>query len=102
MRGCLNLDWGRFRKLDWGRFYGLMVFEEPSRKVEPSPRESKLEKGTIIKVSGPLVVAEGLTNSKMFDLVRVSKQNLPGEIIEIKSGAAYIQVYEDTTGIGPG
>ncbi len=61
-----------------------------------------MEQGTIVKVAGPLVVAEGLENSKMFDLVKVGSQNLLGEIIEIKSGHSSIQVYEDTTGLGPG
>jgi V/A-type H+-transporting ATPase subunit A len=56
----------------------------------------------IIKVSGPLVVADGCAGSKMFDIVRVSEKKLIGEIIELKNDLAYIQVYEETTGIGPG
>lgn len=56
----------------------------------------------IIKVSGPLVVANGCAGSKMYDMVRVSEKKLIGEIIELKSDLAYIQVYEETTGIGPG
>ena len=59
-------------------------------------------KGTIIKVSGPLVVAEGMTDAKMYDLVRVSEENLLGEIIELRGDNASIQVYEDTQGLGPG
>lgn len=58
--------------------------------------------GQIVKVSGPLVVAEGMTNARMFDLVRVSEQNLIGEIIELKGDRASIQVYEETSGLGPG
>jgi len=61
-----------------------------------------MEKGTIVKVSGPLVVAEGVKNAKMFEVVRVSDEKLMGEIIELKDDRASIQVYEDTTGIGPG
>ncbi|MDD5731185.1 MAG: V-type ATP synthase subunit A [Candidatus Omnitrophica bacterium] len=57
---------------------------------------------TIVKVSGPLVVAEGCRGSKMYDMVRVSEKKLIGEIIELKGDLAYIQVYEETAGIGPG
>lgn len=56
----------------------------------------------IIKVSGPLVVASGCAGSKMYDMVRVSDKKLIGEIIELKNDLAYIQVYEETAGIGPG
>ncbi|GAB4338275.1 MAG: V-type ATP synthase subunit A [Candidatus Abyssubacteria bacterium] len=59
-------------------------------------------KGRIIKVSGPLVVAEGMETAKMFDVVRVSEKNLVGEIIELRGDRASIQVYEDTQGLGPG
>ena len=55
----------------------------------------------IIKVSGPLVVASGCRGSKMYDMVRVSDKRLIGEIIELKGDLAYIQVYEETSGIGP-
>lgn len=58
--------------------------------------------GKIIKVSGPLVVAEGIPEAKMFDVVRVSEHRLIGEIIEIRDDKAAIQVYEETTGLGPG
>jgi len=54
------------------------------------------------KVSGPLVVATGLTGSKMMEMVRVGEQGLFGEIIEIKAGRYFIQVYEETDGVGPG
>ncbi len=55
----------------------------------------------IIKVSGPLVVAGGCRGSKMYDMVRVSDKRLIGEIIELRGDLAYIQVYEETSGIGP-
>jgi len=58
--------------------------------------------GKIIKVSGPLVVAEGIPNAKMFDVVKVSDKGLIGEIIGLKKNLASIQVYEDTSGLGPG
>ncbi len=58
--------------------------------------------GTIKKVSGPLVVAEGMRDANMFDVVRVSKQRLIGEIIEIHGDKASIQVYEETSGLGTG
>ena len=58
--------------------------------------------GRIIKVSGPLVMAEGMEESKMYDVVKVSEEKLIGEIIELKGDVASIQVYEDTSGIGPG
>ncbi len=60
------------------------------------------EVGTIYKVSGPLIVATGLANVHMFDVVRVSEKKLIGEVIELRGDRASIQVYEDTTGIGPG
>jgi len=56
----------------------------------------------IIKVSGPLVVANGCRGAKMYDIVRVSEKKLIGEIVELKNELAYIQVYEETAGIGPG
>ena len=58
--------------------------------------------GTIVKVSGPLIVASGMADVQMFDVVRVSKQQLIGEIIELRNDRASIQVYEETGGIGPG
>lgn len=61
-----------------------------------------MSKGTIKKVAGPLVVAEGMHNANMFDVVRVSDQRLIGEIIEIHGDQASIQVYEETAGLGPG
>jgi V/A-type H+-transporting ATPase subunit A len=59
-------------------------------------------KGKIVKVAGPLVVAENMAGSKMFDVVYVSDKKLMGEIIELKGDLASIQVYEETGGIGVG
>ncbi|EEY35043.1 V-type ATP synthase subunit A [Pseudoleptotrichia goodfellowii] len=58
--------------------------------------------GKIIKVSGPLVVAEGMDEANVYDVVRVSDNKLIGEIIEMRGDKASIQVYEETVGIGPG
>ncbi len=58
--------------------------------------------GRIIKVAGPLVVAEGMGHANMFDVVRVGKMRLIGEIIEMRGDKASIQVYEETAGLGPG
>lgn len=58
--------------------------------------------GTIKKVAGPLVIAEGMRDANMFDVVRVSKHRLIGEIIEMHGDKASIQVYEETSGLGPG
>lgn len=59
-------------------------------------------KGTIKKVAGPLVIAEGMRDANMFDVVRVSDKRLIGEVIEIHGDKASIQVYEETSGLGPG
>ena len=58
--------------------------------------------GVIKKVAGPLVIAEGMRDANMFDVVRVSNQRLIGEIIEMHGDEASIQVYEETSGLGPG
>lgn len=58
--------------------------------------------GVIKKISGPLVVAEGMKNCNMFDVVRVSKYGLIGEIIEMHGDLASVQVYEETSGLAPG
>ena len=58
--------------------------------------------GTITKVSGPLVVATGLADANVSDVVRVGKQRLIGEILNMKGDSASIQVYEETSGLGPG
>ena len=59
-------------------------------------------KGIIKKVSGPLVIASNMHDANMFDVVRVSKHGLIGEIIEMHGDLASIQVYEETSGLGPG
>ena len=61
-----------------------------------------MKEGTIVKVAGPLVIAEGMRDANMFDVVRVSEQRLIGEIIEMHGDRASIQVYEETSGLGPG
>lgn len=61
-----------------------------------------MSKGTIKKVAGPLVIAEDMYDANMFDVVRVSKQRLIGEIIEMHGDQASIQVYEETSGLKPG
>lgn len=58
--------------------------------------------GTIKKVAGPLVIAQGMRDANMYDVVRVSNQRLIGEIIEMHGDEASIQVYEETSGLGPG
>jgi V/A-type H+-transporting ATPase subunit A len=61
-----------------------------------------LKTGRIVKVSGPLVLAEGMEEANLYDVVRVSDTNLIGEIIEMRGDKASIQVYEETVGLGPG
>ena len=61
-----------------------------------------METAKITKVAGPVVAAKGLKNAKMYDVVKVSSQKLIGEIIELNRDSATIQVYEETSGIGPG
>ena len=63
---------------------------------------SESSKGSIVKVAGPVVVAENMTGARMYDVVRVGEENLIGEIVELHGDLASIQVYEDTVGIGPG
>lgn len=61
-----------------------------------------MKSGIVTKVAGPLVIAEGMRDANMFDVVRVSSQRLIGEIIEMHGDKASIQVYEETSGLGPG
>ena len=63
---------------------------------------SEEKTGKIVKVAGPVVVAEAMTGARMYDVVRVGHLALIGEIVELKGDLASIQVYEETTGIGPG
>ena len=58
--------------------------------------------GKVIKVSGPLVVADGMADANMADVVRVGEQKLIGEILTMNGDSASIQVYEETSGLGPG
>ena len=58
--------------------------------------------GVIIRVSGPVVIAEGIENQRMYDVVKVGQMGLVGEIIKISGNEATVQVYKDTTGIRPG
>jgi len=60
-----------------------------------------MKEGKIIRVAGPLVVASGCLGAKMYDMVKIGELGLIGEVIELKEDLAFIQVYEDTTGIGP-
>lgn len=61
-----------------------------------------MKRGRIIKVSGPLVVAEGMEEANIYDVVKVGNKGLIGEIIEMREDRASIQVYEETSGLGPG
>ena len=58
--------------------------------------------GKTVKISGPLIIAEGTADCKMYDVVRVSDKGLIGEIIELRGDKASVQVYEETAGLGPG
>ena len=61
-----------------------------------------MTEGKIVKISGPLVIAEGMREANMFDVVRVGENRLIGEIIEMHGDRASIQVYEETAGLGRG
>ncbi len=61
-----------------------------------------MAQGKIIKVAGPLIVASGMQDARMYDVVRVSSRRLVGEIIELRGDKASIQVYEETSGLMPG
>lgn len=63
---------------------------------------SEAKEGRIVKVAGPVVVAEGMAGARMYDVVHVGELNIIGEIVELHNDLASIQVYEETTGIGPG
>ena len=56
------------------------------------------QQGRIVKVAGPLIVAENMADVRMYDVVRVSKNRLVGEVIELRGDKASIQVYEETSG----
>ena len=61
-----------------------------------------MSQGTILKVAGSLIVAQGMADARMYDVVRVSRHHLIGEIIELRGDRASIQVYEETSGLGAG
>ena len=63
---------------------------------------SKTKEARVVKVAGPVVVAEGMSGARMYDVVRVGQLALIGEIVELHGDLASIQVYEETSGIGPG
>ncbi|UCF08250.1 MAG: V-type ATP synthase subunit A, partial [Thermoplasmata archaeon] len=69
---------------------------------EKPPYDLGLEAGKIIKIAGPVVVADRMRGAKMYDVVRVGIEKLIGEIIELKEDTVTVQVYEDTTGVMPG
>ena len=58
--------------------------------------------GKVVKISGPLVVATGLSDARLSDVVRVGSRRLIGEILTMRGDSASIQVYEETSGLGPG
>ena len=62
----------------------------------------KLQEGKIVRISGPVIEADGMRGAKMYDVVRVGEENLIGEIIRLNEDNAIIQVYEDTVGLKPG
>ena len=64
--------------------------------------KEKAKQGRIVRISGPVIEADGMRGTKMYDVVRVGKENLIGEIIRLKDDNAIIQVYEDTNGLKPG
>ena len=64
--------------------------------------EEKKMVGKTVKISGPFIIAEGMADAKLYDVVRVSQKGLIGEIIELRGDKASIQVYEETSGLGPG
>ena len=62
----------------------------------------KIQKGRIVRISGPVIEADGMRGAKMYDVVRVGEESLIGEIIRLNEDNAIIQVYEDTNGLRPG
>ena len=101
----------RWSLLKWARRGGGGATERVSvpvygdaKDVQFAPTRKKVEalSGKIVKVSGPLVVATGLKDANLADVVRVGEQRLIGEILNMNGDAASIQVYEETSGLGPG
>ncbi|HJX50163.1 MAG TPA: V-type ATP synthase subunit A, partial [Candidatus Nanoarchaeia archaeon] len=63
--------------------------------------KKEAKQGRIIRISGPVIEADGMRGAKMYDVVRVGEENLIGEIIRLNADNAIIQVYEDTNGLKP-
>ena len=61
-----------------------------------------INEGNIIKIAGPVIVADGMRGTQMYEVVRVGEAKLIGEIIELEGDTATIQVYEETAGVKPG
>jgi len=70
--------------------------------IQSNKQPEQNQTGTIVKVAGPLIIAEGMGDVQMYDVVRVSEKKLIGEVIELRGDRASIQVYEETAGLGPG
>jgi V/A-type H+-transporting ATPase subunit A len=70
--------------------------------LEAKYMTNELQKGKIIRISGPVIEADGMRGAKMYDVVKVGEKNLIGEIIRLDKDNAIIQVYEDTVGLKPG
>ncbi len=77
-----------------------MAEREGGRRREESDREER--RGSIMRIAGPLVVADNMRGCEMYEVVRVGDEGLMGETIRLEGDLAYIQVYEDTTGLKPG
>src|SRR3989344_6816426 len=71
------------------------------KKTEQEKTTSRTGKGVLCRIAGPVVFAKGLP-ARMYDVVRVGKEKLMGEVIQIREEELVIQVYEDTSGIQPG
>ncbi len=71
-------------------------------KNKTKDKNNEKSEGVIIKVSGPLVVAENMEGATIYEVVKVGNEGLSGEVIEMRGGEASIQVYEETSGVGPG
>ena len=73
-----------------------------ARSMDGKKGKRAMSNGKVVKVSGPLVVATGLAEANMADVIRVGEQRLIGEVLTMTGDAASIQVYEETSGLGPG
>jgi len=73
-----------------------------TEKTTVKTESTDIPGGVIDRVTGPLVRAHGMSEAKLYEVVKVSEEKLMGEIIELHGDVAAIQVYEETAGIGPG